>query len=91
MRYLIDNKDRLDKQLAHISSKRIEYERKGQSDWEVGVMHGEIVNSFRIFIKNLPDDKKGWFSKIDCPDISRKIIDNTSQVLTISRSGAELT
>jgi hypothetical protein len=61
-RYLgdISNKERLDKSLAHLSTKRVEYKQK-EKRWEIETIHGELWPAINRFNERLPVHMVNWF------------------------------
>ena len=58
--YLVDQWDRLHKSVAHLSAKRVEYERTGKS-WEITTIETEITPLMELFKSQLPSDQRTWF------------------------------
>jgi len=63
--YLADDSqhERLNKALAHLTLKRIDYDA-GQKSWDVTAISSEIGRVISSFIANLPADRRAWFSDI---------------------------
>jgi len=59
--YFDENRDRLNKSLAHISYKRIEYEPKKK--WSYVKIHKELTAAWNEFWSRLPAEKKKWFTR----------------------------
>ena len=59
--YLDANRERLNKSLAHISYKRIEYEPK--KEWKYLEIHKEITDAWDDFFSRLPEEKREWFTR----------------------------
>jgi len=59
-RYLHENRERLNKSLAHISYKRIEYE--SDKEWEYVKIHTELTAAWDKFFSSLPEEKQKWFT-----------------------------
>ncbi len=64
-KYLNDNKERLDKALAHLSYERIEFERNKQ--WLHRIVFEEISEMWGRFWSAVPDNQRFWF-RIDTDD-----------------------
>lgn len=59
-RYLKDQKTRLDKALAHLTEKRLDYDGKDKK-WQVTKLYKDLHPVIEVFIANLPNDRKPWF------------------------------
>jgi hypothetical protein len=60
----------INKQLAHISSNRLDYESSDEKGWNIGPMTQTLVTAFNQFCDALPADRQGWFgSEREDPDI----------------------
>lgn len=60
-RYFYKHRFRVNKSLAHISYKRIEYEpNKG---WDCGTIYTEIKGAWDEFFSRLTPEKQEWFTK----------------------------
>jgi len=59
-----DRKERLDKALAHLTLRRVEYD-SNEKQWNVDAIEAAIGNAIKIFLHNLPDDKRPWFTMPD--------------------------
>ena len=59
--YLDENRDRLNKSLAHLSYKRIEYEPN--KSWDCGTIYKELTAAWNEFWSRLPSEKKEWFTR----------------------------
>lgn len=55
---------KVDKQLAHLTYKRIEYIKKEEHFWETGEIYKKMEKTINAFISALPDNRKEWFSEI---------------------------
>ena len=55
------NRERLNKSLAHISYKRIEYQPK--KEWNYLKIHKEITGTWDEFFSRLPEEKREWFTR----------------------------
>ncbi len=58
--YLSKHKDRLDKSLAHLSTKRVEYKQK-EKRWEIETIQGELHRAIDRFKERLPAHMADWF------------------------------
>ena len=58
--YLNERRFRLDKSLAHISYKRIEYE--SGKKWDCGTIYKEITDALDGFLSRLTPEKRDWFT-----------------------------
>jgi len=61
-----DRRVRLNKALAHLTRKRLEYDSHDKG-WDVRAICSEIGAAIEKFIANLPPDRKSWFD-----DVTRK-------------------
>jgi len=59
--YLDANRDRLNKSLAHISYKRVEYEANKQ--WEYVEIHKELTDAWDAFWDRLRPEQREWFTR----------------------------
>jgi len=58
--YFHKHRERLNKSLAHISYKRIEYEpNKG---WDCGKIHNELTDAWNKFLGRLTPEEQDWFT-----------------------------
>ena len=61
--YISAENDRLDKALAHLTTRRIAYDTKGKY-WDVTRIMKEIQPLIERFLAELPDDRRGWFCDV---------------------------
>jgi hypothetical protein len=86
------DKERLDKMLAHISySRRKEYIAKDNIYWEVGKMAAAMLKQVGVFVCAVPEHMKPWFPDPTALAQARGLIDRDAQGIsqfthTISRS-----
>jgi hypothetical protein len=59
-KYLDTNWERLNKSLAHLAQKRIQYNRTGE-EWDIAAVHSEIKDVARKFIAKVSPNRKSWF------------------------------
>jgi hypothetical protein len=57
----LDEKNRLNKMLAHISYSRAEYISNGKHGWETAKMLALIIDQLEIFFATLAPMKRAWF------------------------------
>jgi hypothetical protein len=57
--YLSQNKERLNKMLAHISYARLGF--KAQDEWDIGAVLHELDVIWKAFLKALSPEKRKWF------------------------------
>ena len=55
-----DRKDRLDKALAHLTLRRVEYD-SNEKKWNVDAIQEAVENPMNTFLENLPPEIKPWF------------------------------
>ncbi len=58
--YFHKHRERLNKSLAHISYKRIEYE--ANKLWECGTIHKELIDAWNEFLGKLTTEEQDWFT-----------------------------
>lgn len=58
--YLSQNKNRLNRALAHLSYDRIGYEVTGK-DWNPRAITAELNEAWRTFLAELPEEREAWF------------------------------
>lgn len=58
--YLFDNKKRLDKSLAHLSTQRVEY-KTNEKRWDIASVRNELLPVIEKFKADLPADRRQWF------------------------------
>ena len=58
--YFLEHRERLNKSLAHISYKRIEYE--ANKLWECGTIHKELTDAWNEFFGRLTREEQDWFT-----------------------------
>jgi hypothetical protein len=59
-----DRKDRLDKALAHLTLRRVKND-SNEKQWNVDAIHVAIGNAIKVFLQNLPDERKPWFTTVN--------------------------
>ena len=57
--YLAQNRDRLNKMLAHISDDRLGY--MAAPKWQVATIFNELIAIWRAFVAALPPERSDWF------------------------------
>lgn len=62
--YLAARKERLNKAVAHLSLRRIEYD-SNEKKWDVDAIERAIGNAMHVFLENLSEEKKTWFVFLD--------------------------
>ena len=58
--YLRNNKERLDKSLAHLSILRVQYKRT-EKRWDIAALRNELLPVIETFRSNLPASMQRWF------------------------------
>ena len=56
-----DRKKRLDKALAHLTLKRLEYD-EDQKQWNIDAVRAAIEVPMKQFLKLLPEKRSPWFT-----------------------------
>ena len=59
-----DRKDRLDKALAHLTLRRVEYD-SNEKRWNVDAIEDVIGDAIKVFLRNVPDERKPWFAIVN--------------------------
>lgn len=59
--YLESRKEHLNKAMAHLGRKRIDYEEHDEKGWDLTKVSTEINHVIRLFNENLPESMKNWF------------------------------
>ena len=62
--YLCENKERMDKAVAHLTKKRVEYKSLGMK-WDVPRLRGELQPVIDHFKERLTPETRGWFEPRD--------------------------
>ena len=60
---LEDNRDRLNKALAHISYSRLKYKGPAMA-WPSQQIASELIAVVRVFLRKLPQGRSAWFSRL---------------------------
>jgi hypothetical protein len=60
--YMSNNRKRLNKMIAHLTYKRIEYEIDNTKDWEVRAIYHEIISTWQQFLSYLSPEQHEWFT-----------------------------
>ncbi len=58
--YLEEREDRLNKALAHLTTKRLDYD-SNEKNWKINKIHEELQPVIDLFVSKLPDNKRDWF------------------------------
>ncbi len=58
-----DNRERLNKALAHISYSRLKYKGPAKK-WPSQHIASELIAVVRVFLRNLPQGRSAWFSRL---------------------------
>ena len=81
MTYLEDPKTRkkLNALLAHLSYKRANLAKVNETDWDIYKTKFEILKAWKVFIENLPENRKNWFEPPpELPSELPTLMSNTS-------------
>lgn len=83
--YIWDEKERLDKALAHISYARIDYHLSNNKQWNIGEIMLQLAEVWEKFWHALPPEKRAWFEIKDAslsqPEGAEKKDEGTSRWL----------
>ncbi len=58
-----DNRERLNKTLAHISYSRLKYKGSAKA-WPSQQIASELIAVVRVFLRHLPQNRSPWFSRL---------------------------
>ena len=59
--HFLEHRERLNKSLAHISYKRIEYE--ANKGWDCGTIYNELTDAWDAFWSRLTPEEQDWFTE----------------------------
>jgi len=59
--YLTDERERLNRSLAHLSYSRTGYELPGCKEWDFKATSSELTGAWKALLGKLPEERQAWF------------------------------